>query len=30
MVSASVALLKPEAQTWFSVSVVRLKGNPAW
>src|SRR5215204_6567257 len=30
MLSASVALRIPEAQTWFSVSVVRLKGNPAW
>src|SRR3712207_2732580 len=30
MVSESVALLRPEAQTWLSVSVVREKGSPAW
>jgi hypothetical protein len=28
-VSASVALRRPEAQTWFSVSVVSEKGRPA-
>src|SRR5215207_2798248 len=30
MVSASVALLRPEAHTWLSVSVVSEKGSPAW
>ena len=29
MVSASVALLRPEAHTWFRVSVVSEKGSPA-